>query len=111
MCEDEKSFIKDFFNSVFTNPDDPRCKPFMDMFLQKTKYTDPKYPRKRQYSRLQTLFFLAPNRENGAFAGLDQNINAIKGSLMNPGLGGIQAIDTRKEIDATDKNLNLWNDM
>lgn len=111
LYEDEESFIKDFFSSVFTDPNDARCKPFLDMFLQQTKYTDPKYPKKKQYNRLQTLFFLAPNRENGAFVGLERDLNAVKGKLMNPGLKGIQAIETGKDPDATDKNLNLWNDM
>lgn len=81
------------------------------MFLQQTKYTDPKYPKKKQYSRLQTLFFLAPSNENGAFVGLERNLNAVKGALMNPNLGGIQVIDKGKTTFSTDKNLNLWNDM
>jgi len=49
--------------------------------------------------------------QNGAFLGLERNINSVKGSLMNPGLFGIQAVDERKELNATDKNLNLLNDM
>jgi hypothetical protein len=81
LHEDEKSFLKDFFNSVFTDPNDPRCQPFLDMFLQQTKYTDPRSSKIPQFSRLQTLFYLTPNRANGAFLGLDQNINAVKGNL------------------------------
>jgi hypothetical protein len=111
LHEDEKSFLKDFFNSAFTDPNDPRCQPFLDMFLQQTKYTDPRSSKIPQFSRLQTLFYLTPNRANGAFLGLDQNINDVKGKLMNPGLRDIQKIETGKDPAATEKNLNLWNDM
>jgi len=109
LYEDEESFIKDFFSSVFTDPNDVRCKPFLDMFLQQIKYINPKYPKKKQYSRLQTLFFLGPNRENGAFVGTRPKRR--QSETYEPGLKGIQAIKTGKDPDATDKNLNLWNDM
>ncbi|RDL34329.1 uncharacterized protein BP5553_07457 [Venustampulla echinocandica] len=111
----EVSFIKDFFSSVFTDSKDVRCKPFIDMFTKDNANPAAVDDSGKRLSRLQTLFFLGPNKKNKAFIGLDQNINAVKGKLMNPGLDGIQKIKvpgpSLTPLDAVDANLNLWNDI
>jgi hypothetical protein len=50
---DEKSFLKDFFLSVFKDANDPRCQPFFDLMLQNSKYVNPTYPGKDKGSRMQ----------------------------------------------------------
>lgn len=107
--------IRDFFASVFSNPNDIRCKPFIDMFTKDNQNPAAVDGQNNRLSRLQTLFYLGPNKVNKAFIGLDQTINGVKGALFNPGLNDIQKIKTPtaglSAFDATDKNLNLWNDM
>jgi len=101
--------LEGFFKAVFKDSSDKRCLPFLDMYNKDNAEG-------KDYPRLQSLFYLGPNKNNKAFVGLDQKINSVKGSLWNPGLPDIQRIreaerDNITPEDAADKNLNLWNDM
>lgn len=122
----ELSMLETFFASQFTDPDDPRCEPFIKVFSQIDQsltdqndflmnggkgHKEQNNPTKYQDTRLQSLWNQGPNKLNKAFIGCDQNVNGVKGKFFNPGLKDIQKVQEGTDKASAYKNLNLWNDL
>jgi hypothetical protein len=100
--------LTDLLDTLPTSADDPRCKPFTDIF---SKNSETKVTGRNAESRFRALWAQGASKANMAFIGIDRRINNLKGNLLNPNLRGVGQADTAGTDAAVDNNLNLWNDI
>lgn len=101
---------------MFTSDNQDQCTTFKDLFVNTVDKNYPSDykpgqadPNKANQNRLQSLFYMVPNKINYKFIGVDVGVNGMKGAFFNPGLESIRkprASGTDRDVEF---NLNAWN--
>ena len=104
----ELSTLNDIFKRILKTPDDPKCQPFINLFMQDdSKSQGP-------VSRFQSLWYRNPSKQVGALAGIDEKLNWMKGKVFEKKDGNNALLDLRANFNsdgAIDYNLQLWNQL